>query len=156
MRTVGNVSEERPTLDYRPRGADKRQFPRAKVSAFAAAVAAGSAAVGLGLRSWADRHAASFLVLPLMLGAFCYVIARVFESRSSDESKLMRLMLALVALSLACGLAFREESVFAYASAYGWTSAQAFAHPACLTLGGVLVVLAILDGVDLLQRKRRR
>jgi len=65
-------------------------------------------------------------------------------------------MLALVALSLACGLAFREESVFAYAGAYGWTSAQAFGHPACLTLGAVLVVLAVLNAVDWLLRKRRR
>ena len=148
------MTEPLPTLDYRPRVADRWRVPRVRIPACAALLVALSGAAGVAV-SWWDRGLGSCFTIPLFVGACGYVIARVLESESPAPIKAARIILSLAALVLACALACWNESVFAYASVYDWTSGQAFGHPNCVTLAAVLALLAIVDVVEFARRKRQ-
>jgi len=115
-----------------------------------------SAAVGLPLW-WMNRHnAASLLLLPLMFGAFVYVVARVPESASPLPIKFVKVILSVAALVFGCMIAWWQVSLFDYASAYGWRSNQALGHPLCLALGTVLALMALTGVIEFAVRKWRK
>lgn len=143
-----------PTLEYRAAADDRRAVRRIPGSLKAAVVTGVLAAVGMYLRS-TDRHGGSLFIFPIILGGLTYIVARVVESSSPGALKFVKCILAVFAVVTACTLTIREQSVFTYARAYGWTSNQAFGEPGWRVLALALAVFAVVDVVDRLWRKRR-